>query len=501
MTIDNATVLPAPTFAPATPMSATSSDTDDLELGPHSYTIDQLFVGFNVGTRIRVSDNADVTRWIEGPVTAVADRVITIDADHSTLPVGSASTSSWLLNIAGQPGAMGPQGPQGDPGSPGGPAGPVGPPGAQGPPGIPGNNGAVGAQGPVGPAGPQGPVGAQGPVGDTGPQGVAGPTGPQGIIAEAPSDGKFYARQNAAWAQAPSGIIDVANDSINYVRKNQAWNNADAIFAPLASPALTGTPTAPTQLGNDSSTKLATTAFVHGLSDAKAPLISPILTGDPTAPTAAPGDNDQSIATTAFVQAAVAAALASFGGGFTTGDGKITLKTVADTGWVMMNDGTIGSASSGATTRANADTQALFNLLYANVNDANAPLKTSTGAATTRAAQSTAAAAWAANCRMTLTAQLGRAIAISGTGSGLSAHNLGDTAGVETMTQNQNTMATHAHPAPAGINYACYPGSGTGWAAGSSIYINGYGATANNGSSSPFNIIQPTAYWNVMIKL
>ena len=48
---------------------------------------------------------------------------------------------------------------------------------------------------------------------------------------------------------------------------------------------------------------------------------------------------------------------------FTTGDVKTTLKTTADAGWVMMNDGTIGDASSGGTTRANADTQALFGLL------------------------------------------------------------------------------------------------------------------------------------------
>ena len=47
---------------------------------------------------------------------------------------------------------------------------------------------------------------------------------------------------------------------------------------------------------------------------------------------------------------------------FTTGDVKITLKNVADSGWVIMNDGNIGDASSSATTRANADTQNLFTL-------------------------------------------------------------------------------------------------------------------------------------------
>ncbi len=41
--------------------------------------------------------------------------------------------------------------------------------------------------------------------------------------------------------------------------------------------------------------------------DAKAPLASPALTGTPTAPTAAPGTNTTQVATTAFVEAAVAA--------------------------------------------------------------------------------------------------------------------------------------------------------------------------------------------------
>jgi Chaperone of endosialidase len=101
--------------------------------------------------------------------------------------------------------------------------------------------------------------------------------------------------------------------------------------APIVSPALTGTPTAPTQGAADNSTKLATTAFVAAalatgavqtfngrsgavvLSNADivgaggAPIASPALTGNPTAPTPTAGDNDTSIATTAFVTGAVAA--------------------------------------------------------------------------------------------------------------------------------------------------------------------------------------------------
>lgn len=94
--------------------------------------------------------------------------------------------------------------------------------------------------------------------------------------------------------------------------------NSLAAKAPLASPALTGTPTAPTQATTDKSTRIATTAFVQAVVDAseavlnaaiatKAPLASPALTGNPTAPTQAVGNNSTRIATTAYVLAAIAA--------------------------------------------------------------------------------------------------------------------------------------------------------------------------------------------------
>lgn len=53
---------------------------------------------------------------------------------------------------------------------------------------------------------------------------------------------------------------------------------------------------------------------------AKAPLASPALTGAPTAPTAAPGTNTTQISTTAFVQAAIAALLNSAPGALDTLD-------------------------------------------------------------------------------------------------------------------------------------------------------------------------------------
>jgi hypothetical protein len=116
--------------------------------------------------------------------------------------------------------------------------------------------------------------------------------------------------------------------------------------APLASPAFTGTPTAPTMAGGNSSTAIATTAFVmtaignavssfNGRTGAVtlnssdisaaggAPAASPVFSGTPEAPTPAPGNNSTQLATTAYVQAALAA-----GGGVTSFNGRAGVVTL-----------------------------------------------------------------------------------------------------------------------------------------------------------------------------
>ena len=100
---------------------------------------------------------------------------------------------------------------------------------------------------------------------------------------------------------------------------------AASTYAPLASPALTGNPTAPTPATADNDTSIATTAFVKaqgyltsapvtsvagktgavtlvvGDVSGAATLASPALTGTPTSPTAAVDTNTTQIATTAYV--------------------------------------------------------------------------------------------------------------------------------------------------------------------------------------------------------
>lgn len=69
----------------------------------------------------------------------------------------------------------------------------------------------------------------------------------------------------------------------------------------FTSPALTGTPTAPTAAAATNTTQVSTTAFVK--SQGYATLASPTFTGTASAPTPTTADNSTKIATTAYVQA------------------------------------------------------------------------------------------------------------------------------------------------------------------------------------------------------
>jgi hypothetical protein len=213
-------------------------------------------------------------------------------------------------------------------------------------------------------------------------------------------------------------------------------------------------------------------------------------------------------------KAYVDAIVASF---FSTGDTKTTFKTVADTGWIMLNDGTFGSATSGSSTRANADTLALFTLFFNNIADADAPLLTSGGGATTRAAQVNAASAWAANCRMTLPKALGSTLGIAGAGSGLTARPLGAYRGGETSTLLTANLPPYTPAGSLSVTSAASVSQGGGSSqnddvTGNVVWVNpsGHGpltstgtlsGTAQGGTSTPVSIMQPTTYQNCMVKL
>ena len=96
---------------------------------------------------------------------------------------------------------------------------------------------------------------------------------PHGAAPTSPTNGDLwtttaglFARINGAtvgpYGAGGGGISDAPNDGVRYVRQSLAWASADVVFAPLASPALTGTPTAPTAATPTNTTQIATTAFV-----------------------------------------------------------------------------------------------------------------------------------------------------------------------------------------------------------------------------------------------
>jgi len=91
--------------------------------------------------------------------------------------------------------------------------------------------------------------------------------------------------------------------------------------------------------------------------------------------------------------------------------------SVAPTGWVVANGGTIGNATSGGTTRANADTETLFAWIWGQYNNTARPIQDSAGAPSTRGAS--AAADFAANKRIPLPDPRGRAIRALDSGAGI----------------------------------------------------------------------------------
>lgn len=115
-------------------------------------------------------------------------------------------------------------------------------------------------------------------------------------------------------------------------------------------------------------------------------------------------------------------------------------RTTPPTGWIKENGGTIGSAASGATTRANADTEALFVLLWEQFNNTILPIQNSAGVATTRGAS--AAADFAANKRMPIFDSRSRFLRASDDG-------LGFDATLTVGASQADGIKNHTHPIPA----------------------------------------------------
>lgn len=201
--------------------------------------------------------------------------------------------------------------------------------------------------------------------------------------------------------------------------------------------------------------------------------------------------------------------------GFSTGDYKFTLKTAPDQGWVMADDGSIGSATSGATNRANADTYDLFTLLW---NNPYCTLQTFSGGETEK---TTALEDWRSNKRLLLPKLLGRVLGVAGSGQDLTKRDLGSYIGKESTILTEANIPPHYHYIM--IMDRMSGGSGTYLTRSSNAGLgnNDYQLGLKNSSSEPTNgktstaktengdltgntdisIIQPTSFANLMIKL
>lgn len=119
------------------------------------------------------------------------------------------------------------------------------------------------------------------------------------------------------------------------------------------------------------------------------PLINMPDGADPTSPV-----------TKSQLDAAIASIVATVANAAPTGAVQDFRRKTPPPGWIVEKGGTIGNAASGATTRANADTEPLFTLYWTEFTNAELPIFTNTGAASTRGAS--AAVDFAAGKRMSI---------------------------------------------------------------------------------------------------
>jgi hypothetical protein len=180
------------------------------------------------------------------------------------------------------------------------------------------------------------------------------------------------------------------------------------------------------------------------------------------------------------------------------GDIKISLNDFQPYGWVICNDGTIGNPSSNATTRANFDTFALFDKIWQTFvsNQTLAPMFNS--ASTPVAYGASSIADYEANNQISLTKVLGRALASQGqpsSGGQSISWPIGTAQGEELHSLTGAENGPHTHNVIGGGIV------GSGQVLFNSNHTDLTSVTTSSGSGTGHNTIQPTAYFNVFIKL
>ncbi len=179
------------------------------------------------------------------------------------------------------------------------------------------------------------------------------------------------------------------------------------------------------------------------------------------------------------------------GSGIPVGTVQQYIGTTAPLGWLLLQGGTIGDASSGATARANSDTETLYCLLWNSLSNAQAPVSSGRGA--------TAAADFAAHKTITIPDARGRAVIGSGTGSGFTARTHGATGGAETHTLSTSEMPAHTHNLPVRYPFAA-GGSSPQLPYSDSYSVYTYKDTSSSGGSGAHNNMQPWLALSYIIK-
>lgn len=187
-----------------------------------------------------------------------------------------------------------------------------------------------------------------------------------------------------------------------------------------------------------------------------------------------------------------------------TGDVRVSLNGFAPYGWVLMNDGTIGNATSrtGQTqARWNIDTWQLFYTLWTTFQSQQsyAPMVNSTGGSVSYGA--TPYDDWVANNAITLPKTLGRALCSQGLASsgGVTTWALGQTTGTETVVLTSAQLASHTHGAPEG-NFVLSGVAGS-FSLGGPGTVTTDSSTASAGNNEAHNNMQPSIFYNVYMKL
>ena len=172
-----------------------------------------------------------------------------------------------------------------------------------------------------------------------------------------------------------------------------------------------------------------------------------------------------------------------------TGDVRVSLNNFYPFGWLPMNGGTIGQVGSAATLYAAPQAWPLYNLIWANIPDAYAPVVGGRGASQL--------ADFLALKPMSLTAAVGQVFA--GTGLG---NVLGQTAGTATTTLSIANMPAHSHPGS--ISNTALRGTGTFQNTVTTSSTASYAQTLSispQGDGTAFSVMQPTTYMNYFIKM